>query len=85
MWGLKKKKMEEKTQETPSNGKIFLTREMPEMEKDLQISVPQARLIRQENEVMNFEVEYTPDKSSYWYGGKYLFSLCVKLKYIIQI
>ena len=59
--------------ETQSSGKVYLLREMPEMEKDLKISVPQARLIHG-NEVMNFEVEYTPDQASYWYGGKYLFS-----------
>ena len=71
----KKKKMEEITdKETQSSGKIYLTKEMPEMEKDLKINVPQARLIRKGKEVMNFEVEYTPDKASYWYGGKYLFS-----------
>ena len=70
----KKKKMEEITdKETQSSGKVYLLREMPEMEKDLKISVPQARLIHG-NEVMNFEVEYTPDQASYWYGGKYLFS-----------
>ena len=71
----KKKKMEEITdKETQSSGKIYLTKEMPEMEKDLKINVPQARLIRKGKEVMNFEVEYTPDQASYWYGGKYLFS-----------
>ena len=57
-----------------SNGKVYLLREMPEIEKDLKISVPQARLIKHGNDVMNFEVEYTPDQASYWYGGKYLFS-----------
>ena len=71
----KKKKMEEIIdKETQSSGKIYLTKEMPEMEKDLKINVPQARLIRHGKEVMNFEVEYTPDQASYWYGGKYLFT-----------
>ena len=77
MIGLKKKKkqMEEITEkETTSDGKIKLTKEMPEIEKELPISVPQARLIRNKGQIMDFEVEYTPDKASYWYGGKYLFS-----------
>ena len=47
---------------------------MPEIEKELPQSVPQARLIRQPNNIMDFEVEYTPDPDSYWYGGTYLFS-----------
>ena len=71
----KKKQMEEITEkETTSDGKIKLTKEMPEIEKELPISVPQARLIRNKGEIMDFEVEYTPDKASYWHGGKYLFS-----------
>ena len=76
MIGLKKKKkeMKEITEESTSDGKIKLTKEMPEIEKELPISVPQARLIRKKNDIMNFEVEYTPDSSSYWYGGKYLFT-----------
>ena len=47
---------------------------MPDIEKELPISVPQARLIRNKNQIMDFEVEYIPDKASFWYGGKYLFS-----------
>ena len=77
MIGLKKKKagMEEKTnKESQSTGKIQLAKQMPEIEKELPQSVPQARLIRQPNSIMDFDVEYTPDKSSYWVGGKYLFS-----------
>ena len=69
-----KEEEEKRKRKSKSTGEIYLAREMPEMEEDLKISVPQARLIRQGKEVMNFEVEYTPDKSSYWYGGKYLFS-----------
>ena len=76
MIGLKKKKkeMKEITEETSSDGKIKLTKEFPEIEKELPMQVPQARLIHNKNDIMNFEVEYTPDKTSFWYGGKYLFS-----------
>ena len=76
MIGLKKKKktMEEKVEEKQSEGKIHLTKEMPQIVKDLPGNVPQARLIRQQGSVIDFEVEYTPDAGSYWYGGKYLFS-----------
>ena len=76
MIGLKKKKksMEEKKEETKSGGKIHLTKEMPLIIKELPNNVPQAHLITHGNEVMEFEVEYSPDASSYWYGGKYLFT-----------
>ena len=76
MLGLKKKKktMEEKVEEKQSDGKIHLTKEMPNLIKNLPKDVPQARLIRQQGSVVDFEVEYTPDSGSYWYGGKYLFS-----------
>ena len=47
---------------------------MPEIEREIPISVPQAKLIRNKNNIMDFDVEYTPDSSSFWYGGKYLFS-----------
>ena len=77
MIGLKKKKkMVEETEEKPSSGRIKLARELPELKKDLSISVPQAKYIpnSDKNNIMEFDVEYTPDKDSYWYGGKYLFS-----------
>ena len=71
----KKKEMKEITEkETVSDGKIRLTKEFVDIEKELPISVPQARLIKSGSSIMDFEVEYTPDSSSYWYGGKYLFS-----------
>ena len=74
MIGLKKKKkMEEKVENVESEGLIKLRREMPDIKKDLPINVPQARLILQGNQIMDFDVEYTPDSTSYWYGGKYLF------------
>ena len=67
--------MKEITKTNPkSTGELFLTREMPEIESELKTNVPQARLIRHGREVMNFDVEYTPDQSSYWHGGKYVFS-----------
>ena len=67
MIGLKKKKkMEEITEEATSDGKIKLTKEMPEIEREIPISVPQARLIRNKNNIMDFDVEYTPDAASFW-------------------
>ena len=62
----KKKQMKDLSQNTQSDGKIKLTKEMPEIEREIPISVPQARLIRQPNNIMDFEVEYTPDPASYW-------------------
>ena len=64
----KKKQMKDLSQNTQSDGKIKLTKEMPEIEREIPISVPQARLIRQPNNIMDFEVEYTPDPASYWYN-----------------
>ena len=85
MIGLKKKKMEEITeQETSSMGKIRLTKDMPDIIKEIPISVPQARLIRDKKNVMEFEVEYTPDKESFWYGGKYIFSFHFSDEYPIE-
>ena len=75
MIGLKKKKkMEEITEEKTSDGKIKLTKEMPDIEREIPISVPQAKLIRDKKNIMDFDVEYTPDSASFWYGGKYVFS-----------
>ena len=78
MIGLKNKKKKSMNlddhDDHQSDGKIHLTKEMPQIEKDLPSNVPQARLIRQKNNIMEFEAEYTPDSGSYWYGGKYLFS-----------
>ena len=57
-----------------SCGEIYLIKEMPQIEEELPLNVPQAHLIREKNKVMDFDVEYNPDSDSYWYGGKYLFS-----------
>ena len=57
-----------------TQAEIHLKKEMPNLIQNLPRDVPQARLIRQQNSVVDFEVEYTPDAGSYWYGGKYLFS-----------
>ena len=65
---------EQKRGKKLSNGEIYMKREMPEIEKNLPSNVPQALLIREKDGVMEFEVEYTPDSSTYWFGGKYIFS-----------
>ena len=76
MIGLKKKKpmQEIVQQEVQSSGKIRLSKELPEIKNELPIHVPQARFIKQSGSIMDFEVEFTPDSSTYWNGGKYLFS-----------
>ena len=51
-----------------------LAQDMNEIERELNKEVPQARLIKQGDSIMNFDIEYTPDSSTYWYGGKYVFS-----------
>ena len=74
MIGLKKKGMKEITEPSISKGKLMMKREMPEIEQNLPEMVPQARLIKHGDSVMDFDVEYTPEKDTYWYGGKYVFS-----------
>ena len=75
MIGLKKKKgMQEKVEPTKSKGYLLMKREMPEIEQNIPDMVPQARLIKHGDSVMDFDVEYTPEKDTYWYGGKYVFS-----------
>ena len=68
------KPMEEFEGNTKSIGEIFLIKQMPEIEEELRLNVPQARFIKESNKIMDFQVEYKPDSDSYWYGGKYLFS-----------
>ena len=46
---------------------------MPNILENLPKDVPQARLIKQKDSVVKFDIEYTPDSGSYWYRGKYLF------------
>ena len=54
--------MKEITKISPkSTRELFLTREMPEIESELKTNVPQTRFFRHGHEVMNFDVEYTPD------------------------
>ncbi len=65
---------EERKKKEKERRNTYLTRQIQEVESELKNCVPQARFIRHGNEIMNLEVEYTPDQASYWYGGKYLFS-----------
>jgi len=37
----------------------------------------QCKLIQDPKDIMNFKAVYTPDQDSYWYGGKYEFSISV--------
>ena len=74
MIGLKKKGMKEITEPSISKGKLMMKREMPEIEQNLPEMVPQACLIKHGDSVMDFDVEYTPEKDTYWHGGKYVFS-----------
>ena len=83
MINLKKKKgMEEKVEK-----KIVpprLTRDLLEVEKELPKSVPQALLKKGKESIMSFEVQYTPDSSTYWYGGKYIFAFEVLEDYPVS-
>ncbi len=87
MIGLKnrKKKMEEQTneeKETYTAGIIQFKKELPDLQNISQ-NIPQARLIKNSDpkNFMSFKVEYTPEKDSLWYGGKYIFSFTVPDQY----
>ena len=72
----KKPVIEQIKKEEISRGRLQVKSEMPDLEKNLSEVVPQARLIKDPdpNNFMNFQVEYTPEKDSLWFGGKYVFS-----------
>lgn len=55
-----------------TTGHLQFKRELP----DLSV-VPQCKLTQDKNDIMNFTGLYTPDKESYWYGGKFEFSFSV--------
>lgn len=77
----KKKQMEEiandEKETTYSSGKLQFKKELP----DLENIMPQAKIIKDKNDFMKFNVIYTPEKDSYWYGGKYEFSFTVSDQY----
>jgi ubiquitin-conjugating enzyme E2 M len=73
--------MEEQVNEEKESytaGKIQFKKELPDL-NNLSKNVPQAKLIKKEDQkdFMSFKVEYTPEKDSLWYGGKYVFSFTV--------
>ena len=83
MIGLRKKKqMEEKVdeeKETYSAGKLQFKKELG----DLPNVLPQAKYEpnKDPKNFMNFTVTYTPERDSYWFGGKYKFSFEVSDQY----
>jgi ubiquitin-conjugating enzyme E2 M len=42
---------------------------------------PQAKLLSDDKDFMNMKVIYTPESDSYWYGGKYEFTISVGSDY----
>ncbi len=76
----KQKKMDEIVEKEVSNtGKLRFQRELPKLQNNLKEFVPQAKFIpdKDKKNIMNFTVEYRPEKDSYWYGGIYTFSFNV--------
>lgn len=84
MIGLKKKKqqMQEIVEDKHvSTGELRFRNEQDEL-NGISKDIPQARLIRDSDKnIMDFKIEYTPDKVSYWNGGRYLFSFHVPENY----
>lgn len=56
--------------------KIFKLKLFKKELSDLSI-FGQCNLIQDPKDIMNFKAVYTPDQDSYWYGGKYEFSISV--------
>lgn len=79
-----KKKMEEKIEkksESFSTGRALFQKEIPELERLLKESCPQAKLFLNRSDIMHFKVDFTPGNDSYWYGGKYTFTFEIKDDY----
>jgi len=77
---LKQKKemnvIEAQESEKTSTGQLQFKRELPELSV-----IPQCKLITNKDDIMNFKATYTPEKDSYWYGGKYEFDITVPDQY----
>ena len=72
---------EESTSDKVSLGQLQFQKEL----KDLTL-IPQCKMIpsKDKNDIMNFTCIYTPEKESYWYGGKYEFSISIPDTYNID-
>ena len=55
-----------------STGQLQFKRELPELSV-----IPQCKLNQNKDDIMNFNATYVPEKDSYWYGGKYEFTISV--------
>jgi ubiquitin-conjugating enzyme E2 M len=66
----------EETEQKNSTGQLQFQKELPEL-----TVVPQCKLSLDKDDIMNFKATYTPDKESYWYGGKYEFSFNIPDSY----
>ncbi len=76
---LKFKKKEEVSTETQvTTGYIQFKKETSEFVKDM---IPQAKLYFDEKNIMEFRIDYTPEKDSYWYPGVYEFSYTIPENY----
>jgi ubiquitin-conjugating enzyme E2 M len=69
---LRFKNKEEATKENQvSNGFLQFKKESSDFKQSM---IPQAKLIFNDNDILNFSIIYTPEKDSYWYPGEYQFS-----------
>ena len=72
---------DEETKNTVSSGLCQFKKEVPELPKNI---IPQAKLTLDHKDIMNFTVDYTPEKESFWYPGVYTFSFSVPDNYSIN-
>lgn len=82
MLKFKKQVVEDETSKQPSisTGLLQFKKEVPELPS---LMIPQGKLNLNKNDIMNFTVDYTPEKDSYWYPGVYSFSFSVPDNYSI--
>lgn len=73
-----KKEAEVSETQSVSTGILMFKKELPDLPSSM---IPQSKLILNTSDIMNFKIEYTPEKDSYWYPGVYEFSFSIPENY----
>ena len=69
-----KDKKDVSSEKQVSNGYLQFKKETADFKQSM---IPQAKLIFNDNDIMNFKIEYTPEKDSFWYPGSYQFTFTI--------
>ena len=73
-----KKQEEVSTEKQVSNGYLMFKKETTDFASSM---IPQAKLYFNDKDIMNFRIDYTPEKDSFWYPGVYEFSFTIPEDY----